>query len=173
MHTCPCLIYLSNHCLYHSIDFSFSVCLSVFLCVHSPAQLVTTYRTVQREKEKSQVIFLNCLNTRLHIDMLCTIGGWKTLLSTLTKCFSLTTLMFCFFFPQTILSQSQDKALRRIGELREVRVGPASLSLIKTCKMLNSIKVLFMGSYFSPKALCYYPLLSLIELKSFYDADHP
>lgn len=103
MHTCPCLIYLSNHCLHLSIGFSLSVsvclcpssvCLSPSLCVHSPAQLVNTYRTVQREKEKSQVIFLNHLNTRLHIDMLCTIGGWKPLLSTLTECFSLTTLMW-------------------------------------------------------------------------------
>lgn len=36
--------------------------------------------------------------------------------------------MFIFFLPQAILSQSQDKALRRIGELREVRPRTHALS---------------------------------------------
>lgn len=69
-------------------------------------QLVTAYRTVQRDKEKTQVI------SPKYCVLMLTQETWHPGL-----------IKFHFRFccsSQAILSQSQDKALRRIGELREV-----------------------------------------------------
>lgn len=80
--------------------------LIILLFCFSNHQLVTAYRTVQRDKEKTQVI------SAKYCVLMLTQHTWHL---------GLIEVHFCFCCSsQAILSQSQDKALRRIGELREV-----------------------------------------------------
>lgn len=108
--------------MYSHLLFSLSLALSVsssFMYLHFfMVQLVTAYRTVQRDKEKTQVILLTVLMASILFLIWYLSPGVFTPVIFQDKCN--TPVHFCSPIPQAILSQSQDKALRRIGELREV-----------------------------------------------------